>query len=197
MTEPLRPEVRALVLKTAIAVAEEELKAVLKGLAPAYPLPASVTFESPLDGARLGHINRARTTPEWKVTSAAQLLEHFAQEYPDALETVYVVEVPGATVTLPEDHPIVVVLAKHAPDLLAPRQQVPADTVAAALQQSRDTGEAVAPGIQLVRAAQGALSVVYDKKEAVAAIGRLVRAGLIDWTGRPVVASGQQTAVAS
>lgn len=197
MTTTLPPEVRALILKAGIAVAEKELADIVKGLSVAYPLPASVPFESPLDGAKLGHINRARTTPAWKVTSPEQLLEHFVREYPEALETVFLLDVPGVgDVALPEDHPITIALAQAAPDLLTPQQRVPADTVEAALQQSRDTGAPAAPGIQLVRAAQGALSVVYDKKEAIDAITRMVRAGIVDWSGRPIEAA-EQRAVAS
>jgi hypothetical protein len=137
VTAPLPPEIRALVLKTAIAIAEKELDQLTNSLKTAYPLPATIPFESPLDGAKLGYVQRALTTPFWKVTSEAQLLEYFTTE----------------------------------------------------LQESRDTGAAAAPGIHLVRAGQGNLSVVYDKKEAVGAITRMVRAGLIDWSGRPIEAS--------
>lgn len=188
MTE-LPKEIRALVLKTAIAVAEKELADLTNSLKIAYPLPATIPFESPLDGAKLGYVQRARTTPTWKVTSEAQLLEHFTTEYPDVLETVFLVDTPVGEVAFPEAHPVTVALAGAAPDLLKPLQRVPADVVEAALQESHDTGTAVAPGIQLARAAQGNLSVVYDKKEAIGAITRMVRAGLIDWSGRTIEAS--------
>lgn len=189
MTAPLPPEIRALVLKTAIAIAEKELDQLTNSLKTAYPLPATIPFESPLDGAKLGYVQRARTTPFWKVTSEAQLLEYFTTEFPDVLETVFLVDTPVGEVAFPESHPVTVALAAAAPELLTVQQRVPAEVVEAALQESRDTGAAAAPGIHLVRAGQGNLSVVYDKKEAVGAITRMVRAGLIDWSGRPIEAS--------
>lgn len=189
-------EVRALILKAAIAVAEKELDELTKGLKVSYPLPATIPFESPLDGAKLGYVQRARTTPEWKVTSTAQLLDHFVSDYPDVLETVFLIDTPIGEIALPEDHPITAALAGAAPELLTPQQRVPAEVVEDALEQSRNTGEPAAPGIQLVRAAQGNLNVVYDKKEGIPAITRMVRAGLIDWSGRPVEAA-EQRAVAS
>lgn len=182
--EPLPLEIRALALKRLIAKAEEILKRdYLQPLGVSYALPGTVPFESPLDGSKLGYVQRARTTPEWVVVSLPQLTDHFHAEYPAALETVFLLDVPGLDrpVELPEDHPITLCLAQHAPDLLTPKERVPQAVIDAALEQSRNTGEPAAPGIQLVRRGQGNLNVVPDKKEADAALARLVRAGRFDW----------------
>lgn len=182
--KPLRAELRALVLQQFISDAEKEVAALKTEMAPSYPLPTTVVFESPLDGAKLGHVNRARTKPEWKVTAREQFNEHIATVYPGALVTVYLLAVPGieAPVPLPEDHPITQALLQAAPDLLTPERRVPDDVVEAALQESRDTGQPAAPGIQLVRPRQGALSVVPDKREAPGAIRRLIAAEQVSWS---------------
>lgn len=179
--EPLAIEIRALMLKALIGEAGKALADLTKSMSGAYPLPTTVPFESPLDGSKLGYVQRTRTNPEWVVTSLEQLAEHFTREFPAALETVFLIDVPGIAepVALPEDHPITLALAQVAPELLTPHQRVPAETIAAALQESRDTGQAATPGIQLVRRGQGNLNLVYDKKEAPAAIARLVRSGQV------------------
>ena len=204
-SNPLAPErelpleIRALILKTAIAIAEKELADLTKSLKVSYPLPRTIPFESPLDGAKLGYVQRARTTPEWKVTAPEQLLDHITREHPGALETVFLLDVPGIAkpVALPEDHPITRAISQADPDLLTPEQRVRADVVEDALEASRNEGVAAAPGIQWVRPGQGNLNVVYDKHEAVGAITRMVRAGIVDWSGRPVLGTAAPKAVAS
>lgn len=179
-----QPEHRALILQTVIGELQAELDAIKKHhLATLYPNPTTAQFESPLDQARLGRVSRARVTPEWKVTAAAQLGEHLREAFPNLLETVYLLDVPGVAdpVALPELHPLTQALIGAAPDLLTPQQRIPPEVTEAALQESRDTGQPAAPGIQLVRARQAALSVVPDKHEAVPAIGRLMAAGRLRW----------------
>jgi hypothetical protein len=178
---PLPAELRALAYKTLIGDLEKELKGLDEPLNISHRLPGSGTYESPLDGAALGRITRERVKPVWLVTSLEQLTEHFTREYPGALETVFLLEVPGVgePVALPEDHPITVALAQSAPELLTPKQRVPDSVIADALIQSEETGSAAAPGIQLVRRSQGKLSVVFDKKEAPGAVRRMLRAGLV------------------
>lgn len=182
--EPLSAEHRMLVLKAFIGEAEKELAALLKTVAPSYPLPTTVVFESPLDGACLGRITRARSTPEWRVTAPEQLDEYLRAEFPNLIEVVYHLDVPGqdAPVVLPELHPITQALLQTAPDLLTPQDRIPPEVVEAAVEESRSTGQAAAPGIQLVRTRKAALSVVPDKAEAMPAIGRLVAAGRVSWS---------------
>lgn len=182
--EPLSTEVQALLLKALIGEAGKALAPIEKQLKGSYPFAGTRHFESPLDGSSLGHINRAKTTPEWVVTSLPQLTEHFATNFPAAMETVYLMEVPDRMepVVLPEDHPITQALLEAAPELLAPERRVPADTVTAALEESKANAEAAAPGIQLIRKGAGALSVVYDKDEGPAAIQRMQRKGLFSWS---------------
>lgn len=203
--EPIRwePEHRALMLQTFIGEAEKALAAITKGLKVAYPLPRTIPFESPLDGASLGYVQRARKEPEWVVTAPQQLEEHFTTDHPGAMETVYDLDVPGVAepVALPENHPITQALLHAAPDLLTPRRRVPADVIVAALRESELNGTAAEPGIQLVRRGQGNLNVVYDKKSAPAAIGRLFRSGRVDLAelgvdiagGRPVLDAHTET----
>lgn len=202
-------EHRALVLRTLIGEAEKALAEVTKGLKVRYPFPASVLFESPLDGASLGSVQRARVAPVWEVVSLPQLEEHFIEQFPAAMETVYDLDVPGVEqpVALPEDHPLTQALLQAAPELLTPRRRVPDQVIADALRQSEHDGQPAAPGIQQVRKGQGSLNVVYDKKTAPAAIGRLARAGRLDWSelgidlgpARPALPGGdeQPGAVAS
>ncbi len=180
---PLGVELRALIIKAFIGEAQAALADIEKQVKVAYPLPCTVQFESPLDAALLGRITRARTTPDWKVTAREQVVEHFTREFPGVLETVYLLAVPGidTPVALPEDHPITQALLGAAPDLLTPERRVPDDVIEAAVQESRDTGQPAVPGINLVRGAQGNLSIVYDKKSAPAAIGRLIAAGHLTW----------------
>ena len=181
MTETLPVEVRALAYKGLVAELNAALKELDKPLAISHALPASIPYESPLDGAALGRLTRERVRARWIVTSAEQLLEHFQREYPAVLETVFHLEVPGhdAPVVLPEDHPITVALAQSAPELLTPVQRVPDEVVADALVQSEENGEPAAPGIQFVRPRQGNLQIVPDKKEGPKAIRALVRKGLV------------------
>jgi len=181
MNDTLPVEVRALAYKGLVAELNAALKELDKPLAISHALPASIPYESPLDGATLGRLTRERVRARWIVTSTEQLLEHFQREYPAVLETVFHLEVPGhdQPVVLPEDHPITVALAQSAPELLTPVQRVPDEVVADALVQSEENGEPAAPGIQFVRPRQGNLQIVPDKKEAPAAIRRLVKAGLV------------------
>lgn len=178
--QPLKLDIRAIALKRLIAKAEEILEEqYVKPLQVTYPFPGTWPAESPLDGAKIGHINRARTTPRWTVTSLEQLTDYFTRKFPAVLETVFLLDVPGVgqPVALPEDHPITIALAQAAPDLLTPQQRVPEQVIADALEQSAADGVAAAPGIQLIRKGQGALSIVWDKKEADGALDRLARSG--------------------
>ncbi len=195
------PEHRALMLQTLIGEAGKALADITKGLKDTYAFPRTVPFESPLDGAALGYVQRARSEPQWVVTSREQVQEYFTREFPAVLEAVFLLNIPGRDepVALPEDHPITVALAGSAPELLTPTQQVPPQVIEDALQDARDNGQSDVPGIQLVRKV-GNLNVVYDKKSGPAAIGRLVRTGLLDWsqlgiqlgTGRPALPAGDQ-----
>lgn len=189
MTAPLPAELQALAYKGLIAELDAALKELGKPLGISHALPCTIPYESPLDGATLGRLTRERVRARWIVVSAEQLLEHFQREYPAALETVFHLEVPGheQPVVLPEDHPITVALAQAAPELLTPVQRVPEETVAAALAQSEENGEAAAPGIQFVRPRQGNLQIMPDKKEGPKAIRSLVKAGLVTlpWDDTP------------
>lgn len=183
--EPItwEPEHRALMLQTVIGELGKELADIVKDLKVAYPRPRTVPFESPLDGAALGYVQRARSEPEWAVTSTEQVQEYFTREFPAVLEAVFLLDVPGhdKPVVLPEDHPVTVALAGSAPELLTPVQRVPPQVVEDALQDARDNGRTDVPGINLQRKV-GNLNVVYDKKSGPAAIGRLVRNGLLDYS---------------
>ena len=170
---PLPPEVEALVLAELgkrVKARTETTKALF---GQRYPDGHRETFRSPLDGSKLGIIYRTDPDPQWKVTNPEALHAHL-REYPGNVETVYEIADESAAIE---------VLREHAPHLLVEVTRVIPDVVAAALQQSRDTGEPAAPGIELVKPA-GSLTVKPDPK-AGAVVERMVTAGLISWDGSP------------
>jgi hypothetical protein len=82
------------------------------------------------------------------------------------------------------------VLLEHAPELLAEVTKVDPAAVAAAVAESREKGEAVAPGIELVKP-PGELRVSPDSN-AFEEFGRMVRAGMLTWDFRPAIEAGDQ-----
>jgi len=180
----LVPEVRALMLQALMGEAKKELELLKAAFSPRYELGTKLTFESPIDNALLGYVQRTRPKPEWQIVDRDAVVQHLAAEYPGVVEVVYALQVPGVSepVMLPEDHELTQTLLGAAPHLLTPTVRVQEDAVKAALDETRMTGEPAAPGIKLVRPG-GSLNVVYDKKEAIPAFGRMVRAGLIEWNG--------------
>lgn len=132
------------------------------------------TFRAP-DGSRLGSIYRTDPNPEWRITDREALHAHL-REFPGALETV---------TEIADEATAIEVLREHAPHLLIDITRVAEEAVLAAVQQSHDTGEPAAPGIQLVKPG-GVLSVRPDTN-AGEVIQRMVDAGVITWDGRPAI----------
>ena len=179
MSEPLAPELEALVLAELAKRVKSRTDLVKATFGQRYPDGHKETFRSPLDGNKLGIVYRTDPDPQWKITDREALHAHL-REYPGNVETVY---------EIADDQAAVEVLREHAPHLLVELTRVIPDVVDAALDQSRATGEAAAPGIELVKPA-GSLTVKPDPKAGVA-VERLVEAGVITWDGRPVLEAGE------
>jgi hypothetical protein len=190
MTNTLPAEVQALVLAALVKRVEGEqdkVKAVFSG---SYMAGSKQTFRSPLDEAPLGYIQRTDPAPAWRVTDEAALREHLA-EFPGCTETVLQLAVAGfGLVELDPVDELAVVLREHAAHLLIEETRVSDEAIDAAVEQSKATGIAAAPGITRVRPG-GQLRVVPDK-DAAAAVGRMVDAGLITWDGRPVLEAAKE-----
>jgi len=183
---PLSPDQRALVMAALIKEVRAELELTKAEFSPRYELGTTIRWDSPL-GDPLGAVLRTKPRPDWRVTDPDALAEHLAAEYPGVVETVHLLPVPGVgLVELAEDDELYRVVAEHAPHMLVAQQRVTTDAISAAVEQSRATGIPAAPGITLVRPG-GELQVRPDKNAGVA-IRRMITAGLIDATGRPVLA---------
>lgn len=193
MTAPerveLRAEHRALILAALIKRVEAEEAPLRAEFSALYEPGSKLTFESPLDGGLLGFVQRTRPKPEWRITDETALRDHLAAQFKGVVETVTFLAVPS--VGLVEMDPIdelTQIVAAHAPHLLTYEDRVTQEAVDAALEESRATGKAAAPGITLIRPG-GQMRVVPDK-DAGAVVERLVRAGIVSWDGRPSLPSG-------
>lgn len=160
-------------LKSRVLSRIEQVKAVV---GQRYPEGHRDTFRSPIDDHRLGSVYRTDPDPVWEVTDR-EALDAELRTYPGALETVYEITDEAAAVE---------VLREHAPHLLAEITRVNPDVITAALEQSRTTGKAAAPGISKVKPA-GVLTVTTDKKTAGLAIEAMHEQGVITWDGRPAI----------
>ena len=191
MTEPLSPEVRALLLATlAKRIGKEEALAKAE-CSPRYELGTTYRFDTPLDEP-LGLVQRTKPKTEWRVTDPAALEEHLAQ-FPGVVDTVYDVHTPvGSLEGLTGEDELVLVLREHAAHLLVERTQVNPAAVKDALEQSKATGEAAAPGIGKVRPG-GQLRVVPDR-QAEQAVQRWIASGRLDWPSLLALPSGQVAA---
>lgn len=169
------PEVQALALAELERRVRASRAAVKAIVGQSYADGERRTIRSPLDGAKLGTVHRSDPDAEWKVTDREALDAHL-RTYEGAVETVLDIAPADMSEAL-------AVLQDHAPHLLTVSSRVRPGVVDAAVAESRDRGEPVAPGIERVKPA-GVLTVRPDKAcgEAVAA---LVTAGLLTWDGRP------------
>jgi hypothetical protein len=145
------------------------------------------TFRSPIDGARIGSVWRTDPDFKWVVTDRAAF-EAEMRTFPGNLVT----DVGIAPEDMPE---ALAVLAEHAPHLITETSRLADGVEAAALAQAKDTGTAVAAGIECVKPA-GTLTVKVDPKTGAAAIERLVSAGRIGWDGRPALPAADESGAA-
>lgn len=177
MNEPLPATIEALVLAELAKRVKSRIDQVKAIVGTEFEDGDKHAYRSPLDGSKLGLIWRTDPDPQWRITDREALRAHL-MAFPGNVETV--VEI------VPEDMPeALAVLAEHAPGLLTDRVQLNPDAEQAALDQSKVTGQAAAPGIELVKPS-GSLTVKPDTA-AGAAVERLVEAGVITWDGRPVL----------
>lgn len=140
------------------------------------------TFRSPLDQRKLGQVWRTDPDAEWVVTDREALHAHL-RTFPGCTETI---------VAISDDEAAIDVLHEHAPHLLHEITRVREDVIRDALIQSRESGHAVAPGIEL-RKAPGVLTVRPDAG-AGPVIESLQQAGWLAWDGRPVLPPAQKEA---
>lgn len=177
-------EERALILAALASKVKAEQDLVRAEFSGVYMAGSKQTFRSPLDDT-LGYVQRTDPAPEWRVTDEEALREHLAG-FPGVVETAVSVLVPGHGVLEvdPLDE-LVRVLDEHAPHMVHREERVPPDAIRAAVEESKATGVAVAPGITRVRPG-GTLRVVPDKG-AGDAVARMIAAGIVGWDGRPVL----------
>lgn len=188
--DPLRAEHRALILAALANRVKDEADAVRAEFSMSYEPGTKMVFESPIDGGLLGYVQRTRPKPEWRVTDETALRAHLA-EFPGCVEEVVQLPVPGVgLVELDPADELAQVVGEHAPHMLVREERVTQDAINAALEQSKATAKAAAPGIGLVRPG-GQLRVVPDK-DAGAVVERMVRAGVVSWDGRPALPAGDE-----
>lgn len=190
VASPLAPEVRALVLAVLAKRVAGTVEPIKAEFSPRYEPGTTIKWESPLDGGLLGLVQRTRPEARWEVTDRDKLHEHL-REFPGCVEDVLLLPVPGVgLVELDEADELARVVAEHAPHMLVREQRVTQASVDAAVEQSRATGQAAAPGITLIRPG-GQLRVVPDKN-AGDVVERMVAAGIVTWDGRPVLPAGDE-----
>jgi len=181
LPEPLPPEVEAIALKALESRVTAQLKMTKVDFSSRYEAGEKRTFRSPLDDARLGIVYRTDPEAEWRITDRAALRQH--------LETF-----PGnfvaRLVIVGDEAEVLAVLDQYASHLLEEISEVPDEVFNAALRESRETGQAVAPGITKVKPG-GSLTVKPDER-AGDAIKRMVDAGLLTWDGRRALPTGEQ-----
>lgn len=182
-SEPLQPELEALALKALESRVTAQIKVTKSEFGQRYLDGRKETFRSPVDEAKLGQVYRTDPDPEWRITDRVALREHL-ETFPGNFVSRLVVD--------GDDAEILAVLDQHAPHLLKEVTEVPEEVFQAALRESKETGEAVAPGIKKVKP-EGVL-VVKPDKDAGRAIEGMVRAGLLTWDGRRPITSGQEKA---
>ena len=173
--EPLPDEVELIALAELtkrVKARQETTKAVVGA---GYEPGDKHSFRSPVDGRKLGQVWRTDPDAVWKVVDEAALLEHLRQ-FPDCVEQFYEIS---------DEQAAVAYLREHAPHLLVEVSRVIPDVVADAVTQSRETGVAAAPGIELVKP-PGVLTVKPDPG-AGAVIERLQQTGWLGWDGRPTL----------
>lgn len=176
--EPLAPEVRALVLATLGKRVDAEQKMATAEFSVALAAGVTIRVESPL-GDDLGAVLRTKPKAEWRVTNAALLDEHL-RTFPGCVETVTYLAVPGIGWHQVDGFDELAILCReHAPHLIDDREEVTVESVRAALIESKEKGEAAAPGIELVR--PGGQLQVRPHKDAARAVERMVNAGLAPW----------------
>lgn len=174
LTEPLDPEVEALVLKELEKRVKARIDGVKATFGQRYPDGHRENFW--VGTLKLGTVYRTDPVPTWTVTNPEALHAHLRQ-FPGSMETVYEIADEVAAVE---------VLKEHAPHLLVEITRVNPGHIAEALQESRDNGAAAAPGIELVKPG-GSVTVKPDLRQAGAAVELLIRQGHITWDGRRVL----------
>lgn len=180
---PLPPEVEALALKALESRVTAQIKLTKTEFGQHYIDGRKETFRSPVDDAKLGQVWRTDPDPEWRITDRNALREHL-ETYPG--NVVAHLEVVG------DDAEVLAVLDQYAPHLLKEVTNVPEEVFQAALQESRETGQAVAPGIEKVK--PGGVLVVKPDKDAARAIEGMVRSGYLTWDGRRAITEGEAKA---
>lgn len=176
--QPLPPEVEALALRAL----ETRVGAALKGVkteswAYDYEDGDKRVFRSPVDDLRLGSVYRSDPEPRWVINDRKALEDHL-REFAGNLVPV----ITG------DEAEVMGVLLDHAPHLIG--EELDQSAVQAALEQSKATGEAAAPGIARVKPG-GTLTIRPDENAALAIEG-LVKAGLLSWDGRRALPASER-----
>lgn len=172
----LEPEVIALMLRAVATAALDNLD-VTKSQLGGYDDGQRNTFRSPLDDRKLGMVYRTDPDPVWRIVDRPALLEHLG-----GFEGNWHIDLR----IVGDEAEVLAVLQEHAPHLLEEERHIPDWIVEAALKESEETNEAVAPGIRKIKPG-GTLTVKPDKTEAGPAFAALVRAGWLTWDGKRAI----------
>jgi hypothetical protein len=174
----LDAQTRALLLATLAKRIGEEQKLATAEFSTALAAGVTIRVQSPL-GDPLGSVLRTLPKAEWRVVDRAALEAHL-RTFPGCVEKVTSLLVPGIgwheVDALDE---LAAICRQHAPHLLSEEEQVTAEAVTAAIEQSAATGSPAAPGIERVQ--PGGSIQVRPAKDASVAVERLVAAGLASW----------------
>lgn len=173
--EPLPDEVELLALKTLENRVKARIATTKAVVGAQYKAGDRHTFRSPVDGKKIGMVLRTDPDAEWVVTDPAALHAHLRQ-FPGCTETVYAISDTASAIEF---------LVEHEPALLHEITRVRDDVIRDALIQSRESGIAVAPGIEL-RKPDGVLTARPDP-QAGDAIEGLQRAGWLGWDGKALL----------
>jgi len=177
----LGPEHEALILAELARRVKDRIVVLRAVIGTCYAPGDKHTFRSPIDDQKLGSVWRTDPDPKWQVVDRDALDAWLITQDRYRQEKVRV---------RPDCWPeALACLASHAPDTLEDVVRIRDTAVDEVLAECARRGVPVAPGVDLVKP-EGVLTV-KPAPTAGEAIAGLVRAGVVDWEGRPALDAGE------